>query len=313
MANRRILLLFLDGIGIGEDDASINPFAAAAMPTLLGLTNGRRWVKGIGREKHPRAAFVPTDPRLGVPGKPQSATGQAAILTGVNVPEAIGEHYGPRPNAPIRAIVSQHTFFKEVTAAGENAALLEGYPPAWHAAVNRGKRLLASYQQAAFDAGLTLFDEGHIQRGEALAVDWTGETWRSHLGFTDSPLYTPYEAGEHLADLARRYTFSLFPHWLTDTVGHRGTIEEGMKLLELFDGVMAGVLDRWNDGEGLIVITSDHGNMEDLSHGKHTENDVPTLIIGEGASGFADAINTLADFVPAMRRYLHLSEEVLLS
>lgn len=86
-----------------------------------------------------------------------------------------------------------------------------------------------------------------------------------------------------------------------------------MKLLELFDGVMAGVLDRWNDGEGLIVITSDHGNMEDLSHGKHTENDVPTLIIGEGASGFADAINTLADFVPAMRRYLHLSEEVLLS
>ncbi|MBK8025659.1 MAG: hypothetical protein IPK19_30775 [Chloroflexi bacterium] len=310
MTTRRLLLIFLDGIGIGADAPAANPFAVAAMPTLTGLTNGRRWVNGIGRQVHPRAAFVPTDPRMGISGRPQSATGQATILTGLNVPALVGEHYGPRPNPPIRKIIGEHSFFKEVVAAGKSAALLEGYPPAWHAAVNRGKRLLASYQQAAHVAGLLMFDEGHVQRGEAMAVDWTGESWRSYLNLPDTPVYSPYGAGSKLAELAQQYTFSMFPHWLTDTVGHRGTVEEGVKLLELFDGVTAGVLDGWDDRSGLIVITSDHGNMENLGHGKHTENDVPTLIIGEGAHVAADSITTLADLVPMMRRYLFPAEEI---
>lgn len=302
--SRHILLIFLDGIGLGDDDPATNPFAASKMPTLTALTNGKKWVKGVGRQVHPRAAFVPTDPRLGVPGRPQSATGQATILTGVNIPQRIGEHYGPRPNPPIRALITERNFFKEVVVAGKSAALLEAYPPPWHAAVNRGKRLLASYQQAAHDAGLPLFDESHLYKGEAMTMDWTGESWRTQLGYTDSPLFTPYEAGQKMVELSRKYAFAFFPHWWTDTLGHRGTVEEGVKVLELFDDVMRGALDAWNDDEGLMIVTSDHGNMEDLRHGKHTENDVPTLVIGAGAESFVEGLATLADIVPHMRQYL---------
>ncbi len=67
---------------------------------------------------------------------------------------------------------------------------------------------------------------------------------------------------------------------------------------------MAGVLAAWDDAEGLMIVTSDHGNMEDLSHSKHTENDVPTLIIGEGKERFAEGVHTLADLVPRMAEYL---------
>ena len=65
-----ILFLFLDGIGLGEDDPATNPFAVARMPNLLALTGGQRWLKGIGRIESGRSIFIPTDPNLGVDGRP---------------------------------------------------------------------------------------------------------------------------------------------------------------------------------------------------------------------------------------------------
>jgi hypothetical protein len=301
---KHILLIFLDGIGLGDDNPATNPFAVANTPLLHQLANGHRWLRSTGIQHSPRAAFVPTDPRMGIPGRPQSASGQAAILTGRPVPQLIGEHYGPRPNEAIRTILHEDNFYKQVIANGGTAALLEGYPPGWHEVVNRGKRLRASFQEAAHVAGVPIFTEREVYSGDAMTVDWTGEGWRTQLGYTDSPLYTPYDAGIKMVELARRYNFSFFPNWITDTIGHRGTVEDGVRMLELFEGVMRGALDVWNDDEGLIIITSDHGNMEDMSHGKHTENDVPTVIIGGGADAFAQQMNALADIAPAMGRYL---------
>jgi hypothetical protein len=297
-------MLFLDGIGLGDDDPTVNPFALANTPTLHQLSNGHRWLRSTERQESARAIFVPTDPRLGVPGRPQSATGQAAILTGRNIPQIIGEHYGPKPNAPIRDILAQDNFFKQTVAHGLTAALLEAYPPRWHDAINSGKSLRSSYQQAAYEGGLPIFEEDKIYSGEALAVDWTGEGWRRELGYTDSPVYTPHEAGRKLVEISRRYAFAFHSHWITDIIGHRGTLADGVRILELFDGVMAGALDAWDDDEGLLLITSDHGNMEEIGNRKHTENDVPTVVIGTRKAEFADSFHNLTDFVPHMAAML---------
>ncbi len=299
-----ILMLFLDGIGLGDDDPLINPFAVANTPTLHQLANGHRWLRSTGRQVSPRAVFMPTDPRLGVPGRPQSATGQAAILTGRNVPQLIGEHYGPKPNAPVREIIAEDNFFKQVVAHDQTAALIEAYPPRWHTAINSGKSLRSSYQQALHEAGLPTFAEDKIYSGAALAVDWTGEGWRKELGYTDSPVYTPHEAGRKLVEISREYDFAFHAHWITDIIGHKGTLEDGIHILELFDGVMAGALEIWGDDEGLIIITSDHGNMEEIGSRKHTENDVPTVVIGSRAAEFAAGLNDLTDFVPRMAAFL---------
>jgi 2,3-bisphosphoglycerate-independent phosphoglycerate mutase len=302
--NKHILLIFLDGIGLGDDDPTKNPFAAANTPILNELANGHRWLRGVGKQVSDRAIFLPTDPRMGIPGKPQSASGQAAILTGRNIPQLIGEHYGPRPNPAIRALLAEDNFFKQVVANDMSAALIEAYPPRFHETINSGKRLRSSYQQALHEAGLPLFGEESIYSGDALAVDWTGEGWRTHLGYTDTPIYAPQEAGKRMVEISRRYHFAFFSHWMTDTIGHRGTVEDGTHALELFDGVMAGALAEWNDSEGLMIITSDHGNMEDISHTKHTENDVPTVVFGEGKEAFAEDLTTLADLVPRMGTFL---------
>jgi len=305
----RVLLIFLDGIGLGEDDPAVNPFAAAHLPTLTALAGGQRWLRGAVRHDNGRACFVPTDARLGVPGRPQSATGQAAMLTGRNVPAEIGEHYGPRPNPAVRAIIDEDNLFRRVVAAGRSAALLDAYPPRFHDHIARGKRLPSAIQQAVLSAGLPLFTEREIYSGEGLSPDWIGEGWRTELGYRDTPLYSRAEAGQRLAKLAAGYSFSMFSTWITDTIGHRGPLERGVAYLELFDAVLASLVDAWDDEAGLIIVTSDHGNLEDLSTRHHTENDVPTLVIGAARHVFAEGLRDLSDITPGILRVLGLDSD----
>ena len=97
-ASCHVHLFFMDGVGMGEDDPEVNPFVTAVLPHLTRLLGDNWYLQGNGRITTPRASLIPTDANLDMPLKPQSATGQATILTGRNVPQLVGEHYGPKPN-----------------------------------------------------------------------------------------------------------------------------------------------------------------------------------------------------------------------
>jgi len=300
----RILTLFLDGIGLGEDNSEANPFAIADTPIMHSLANGEPWLVSTGFQRGGEAIFIPTDPRLGVPGRPQSGTGQASLLTGLNVPQLIGRHYGPKPEAKTRRIISEHSYFKRLTERGKSARLLTAYPQGLLSNFARGKTLRSGVQQAAFESGAPHFSLEDVIARRALTAEWTTHSWREHLKIDGLPAYSPYEAGQLLAHLSRKYDFAFHSHWLTDRIGHRGTLERGLEILERFDQVLAGLLEEWRLDEGLIVITSDHGNMEDLSTRRHTLNDVPTVVIGNRAAEFAEGYQSLTDFVPACDRML---------
>ncbi|MDW8300646.1 MAG: alkaline phosphatase family protein [Anaerolineae bacterium] len=300
----RVLLLFLDGIGLGEDDPDCNPFAAAQLPTLESLSGGYKWLRSAPRLDSGRATFIPTDARLGVTGRPQSATGQATILTGRNVPAELGEHYGPYPDERIRAILAQDNLYTRLVAHGLRCGRLDAHPPHYLAELASGKRLRTAMQHAAYVAGVPLPSLDALQARRALSPDFLGDGWRDVLNLPDVPVHTPREAGALLADLACQHDFSLFSTWLTDEIGHHRDLERGIAFLERFDAVLAALLDAWDDSQGLIVITSDHGNLEDLSHRKHTENPVPTVVIGAARHSVAEQINALTDLTPAILRLL---------
>jgi 2,3-bisphosphoglycerate-independent phosphoglycerate mutase len=300
----RVLLLFLDGIGLGDPDPTYNPFAAAHLPTLQALSNGLPWLRSTPITSSERAIFLPIDPRLGIGGRPQSATGQAAILTGRNVPAEIGEHYGPYPTPAIRQIIAESSLFKRLTEAGKRAAYLCAYPPNLHASIARGKRLRTALQQAAYEGGVGLPTVDDLRAGQALSGDITNAGWHEILGYTDVPVLTPFAAGQQMAALASQYDFSLFTTWITDEIGHRGPLEKGVQYLESFDQCMAGLLSAWRDEEGLIILTSDHGNLEDLRIRQHTESDVPTLLVGAGRQAFAEGFSNLAQITPRILQAL---------
>jgi phosphopentomutase len=111
---------------------------------------------------------------------------------------------------------------------------------------------------------------------------------------------SPREAGHRMAKLARGYDFAFFDQWLTDYFGHRGTLADGISLLKRTDEVFAGLLEACDLDDTLIVLTSDHGNLEDINARGHTVNKVPALAVGRGHAGFLDGVRSLTDIAPAV-------------
>lgn len=299
-------ILFLDGVGLAQPDAADNPFVPAAMPHLTGLLGEGWYLAGRGRITTPRASLVPTDANLDVDGRPQSATGQATILTGRNVPQIVGEHYGPKPNPAVADVIRAGTLFHEVAAAGGRSALITPYPESYFAAIKSGRRLLSSVPLAAASAGLPLMGADDLRAGRAVSPDFTGAGWREHLGYADMPVLALSEAGRRIAAVAAEYDFSFFEHWPTDQAGHRGTLAAAAAHLEIIDAVVGGLLEAWDDAHGLLILTSDHGNLEEKSHRQHTRNPVPTILIGRDHARYAALIHDLTDIAAVVRDCLGL-------
>jgi 2,3-bisphosphoglycerate-independent phosphoglycerate mutase len=307
----RVLFIFLDGIGLGENDPATNPLARADMQNLNRLLEGRRLIKDAAPFYGEHATLMAIDPAVGVGGLPQSATGQAILLTGINIPAELGYHYGPKPNPEVAAYLNDGSLFSRFTKEGKKTALLNAYPPRYFQGIDSGKRIYSSIPLAVTNAGLPLFRHDALYAGQAFSADFTGEGWRLMLGFVDSPVLDPHQAGRKLATLAKEYDFSLFEYWASDYAGHKQEMETAVGLMETFDAVLGGLIDQMKeergqnkDNELLVLITSDHGNMEDLSTRKHTDADVPALVIGDKTARdeFTRNMKDLTDIAPAIWR-----------
>lgn len=300
MSARHVLIFFLDGVGVGAADARHNPFITANRPNLDKLLWGK-WFFTRRSLTRPRASLVLTDATLGVAGKPQSATGQATILTGRNIAQAIGEHWGPKPNDAVQAELTSGTLFHDFA---HSAALLNAFPDAYFDAVASGRRLRGAVAEAAVAAGVALFSADHLKNAAAISPDFTNEAWRTQLGYLDMPPTRYHAAGRRIASLAQQYTFSFYEHWPSDMIGHRGTFDDALDHIEQLDIVIGGVLDHWDDENGLLIITSDHGNMEAMQHRHHTDNPVPTILVNRDHAKLAQHIHNLTDVATVVRKWL---------
>jgi hypothetical protein len=298
----KVLFLFLDGIGLGPDDPGTNPLARASMPSTIALLGGKRLVAGSAPLEARRASLVALDASLGVEGLPQSATGQAALLTGRNAPAELGHHYGPKPNPAVAELLRNGNLFSAVDRAGRRAAFLNAYPPTYFAAIGSGRRLYSAMPLAVTSAGVPLRSMDDLYAGKAISADFTGRGWRDRLGLNDTPILTPEGAGARLAELAMVYDFSFFEYWPSDYAGHGQKMALACEMLETFDQVLGGLLGAWDDDEGLILITSDHGNLEDLGVRSHTANTVPLLLVGapEARRQFVHAASDLTAVAPGV-------------
>lgn len=313
----KVLFIFLDGIGLGANDPEINPFARAKMPNLNSLLEGRSLFKESAPFYGERATLLGIDPNVSVDGLPQSATGQAILMTGVNIPAELGYHYGPKPNPEVAAFLNGETLFSRCTKNGRKAALLNAYPPRYFDGIDSGKRLYSSIPLAVTNAGIPLFTQEDLFAGRALSADFTGHGWRTMLGFPDAPVMIPHEAGRKLVSLAMDYDFSLFEYWASDYAGHKQDMQTAIELMETFDGVLGGVVEEIDrrrqtvDDDLLVVVTSDHGNMEDLSTRKHTDALVPALVIGEKTAReeFTRGMTNLTHIAPAILKALMMERK----
>ncbi len=311
----KVLFLFLDGVGLGENDPEINPFAKVDLPNLENLLAGNKLLMEATTPNSPtsnrleteRATLIALDAGLGVDGLPQSATGQAALITGINVPSEIGYHYGPKPNKEVAVYLRNGNIFCTLSEQGYKSALLNAYPPGYFSAIQSGRRLYSAIPLAVTSAGIPLKTLEDLMEGKALSADFTAQGWRERLDLPDTPVITPSQAGARLAELSEEYHLAFFEYWLSDYAGHSQDMQAARSLLSTFDQMLGGLLENWDDEKGLILITSDHGNIEDLSTRRHTANPVPALVVGDlkFRREFVEGMQDITGVAPAILRLVH--------
>jgi 2,3-bisphosphoglycerate-independent phosphoglycerate mutase len=274
----RVLLVFLDGVGIGETDEEVNPLvrARAQLPTLLQLTGGTTPTRAHARTSGPGGCAFPLDAKLDVEGIPQSGTGQVALLTGESAAQIHGRHFGPWTPVRLRPLVEERSVLRRAAGAGRTVAFANAYPRGWPGP--RGGRRIAGPPLAAQGAGLLDRHEEALAEGRAVASEIVNDRWRWHLGHRAVPEITAAQAGRNLARISRDADLTLYAHYATDTAGHRRDMRAAIAALEVVDAFLAGLVDDLG-ADTLLLIASDHGNLEDIRAG-HTQN--PALGIARG-------------------------------
>lgn len=293
----RLIFMFLDGVGLAEPVDS-NPFATTPMPALQSLIGGPLVA---GREiDEPGLLLKPIDATLGVAGLPQSATGQMALFTGINGAAIINQHLSAWPTEPLIGIIERDNILKWAAEHGHSPTFANAYSPAYFERVKRNRRRHSVTTLCTLSAGLPLRDVADLLRGQAVYWDITHHALRERYQI-DVPLRDAGEAGRNLARLSADHELVVFESFLTDVAGHRYGQVNAAAVLKTVDQFLAGVLANIAP-DVTVLITSDHGNIEDLSTKEHTHNPVPLLAIGPHGGGFreARAITDVAERIRAI-------------
>jgi hypothetical protein len=249
-----------------------------------------------------QAALLGLDAQLGVPGLPQSATGQTAILTGRNAAAVLGEHYGPYPNQILREMLAQESIFKVLRQAGLPVVYANAYPMRFLDRLQRGKGRLSANTQAAVLAGLKLRSGEDLRQGRAIAALLSNDFW-PEPNFP-LPHLTAQQAGAQLAALGKENTLTFFEFWYSDYLGHKQQRAESLKILKMLDDFLAGILENLDWANSLLLVVSDHGNFEDWTTTKHTTNPALTFLAGAGVQELVPRLHSLTDVKAAVLSHL---------
>ena len=284
-----VLLFFIDGLGIGSRGSS-NPLDGLADAEPL----------AIFREEIPTTPFegivVPTDACLGVEGRPQSASGQTTILTGINVPAKLGYHKQGFPNSAMLEIIRDHSIFLQLMRAGiEPITFANTYTQRFF---DERPRWVSATTAAVEAAGVRFRTVPDLKAGRAVYQDFTNAVLIERG--EDVKPRTPDEAATVLARIAGEHRFTLYEYFITDKVGHKQDVQAARLVLKNLAAFIRGVLTRIDLDRTSVILTSDHGNVEDLSSRNHTLNSVPTIVWGVNRERIASRIKNLADITPAI-------------
>ena len=294
-----VLLIFLDGVGLGTAGEN-NPLSDVQTMPFLCEYLGRRLLEGASVTRD-RLVLKPIDATLGVEGLPQSATGQTTIYTGQNAARFLGRHQSGFANGSLRRLIDQYGLFSQVATRGRTATLANAYSPEYFYAIAKRKRRYSVCTLLNLSAGLPFRMQSEYEQGEAIFWDIVGAVRSARnvrsLSTRGARLpISPEAAGERLVNLSRRYGVTLFECYLSDYAGHAMDWAQAVACMQRIDAFLERVIACLPTHVTLIV-TSDHGNIEDLSTKRHTFNKVPLLAVGQNAAAFAQ-IADLTEVTP---------------
>jgi len=309
--NPRFVFLFFDGVGLNPNHKA-NPFAAANCRFLPFHQPSPKLPDGT--------PVTAVDALLGVGGIPQSASGQATLYTGINIPARWG-HRGSYPGSGLRRVLYRDNLLKSLSNCGRKAVFFNAYPHysqlfspphleltadgQFHFSADfpqQFRRRLSTTTCMMLSSGMKPRNEEDIRQGTALYQDFSNLSL-IRLGL-EMPEYSPEQAADIIANNAAGVDFLLFEYFQTDIFAHRKTFPECVDLVRRLDKLVGRLLEQMDPKKDILILTSDHGNLEDCSLRSHTRNPVPLLAWGDNADGFRQRIRNLGDVTPMIREWM---------
>ena len=104
---------------------------------------------------------------------------------------------------------------------------------------------------------------------------------------------------------SKKYNAIILNYANPDMVGHTGNLEAAIKAIETIDECVGKVVEAIEEVNGVLLITADHGNAEQMidyktgePHTAHTTNPVPLVLVG--MEDISLKTGKLADLAPTM-------------
>ncbi|WP_138431096.1 alkaline phosphatase family protein [Fodinibius saliphilus] len=290
-----VLFLFIDGVGLGPEGSS-NPFVDANYKGFTAMAGGHNFTIDSPPVKTNDHLFKGIDANLGVEGLPQSGTGQTALFTGENASQKIGKHFGPFPHSGIKTFLKEESIFHRAQERGKQCQFMNAYPDIFFKKARERDRWSCTTLMTK-SANLALNSVEEVKEGKALTAEITQQAWRDKLGI-DVPHVSPESAADRLLEQSKKYDLLLHEYYLTDKAGHSQEMKKAHKFLSVYDRFLWHLINH-KPRELTIVLSSDHGNVEDLSIKTHTRNEVPLFVYGPGANSFEEA-KSIMDVTPGI-------------
>lgn len=276
-----VIFIFTDGVGIGHRQPE-NPFYQNSYESFQ-ILSGENYFKEYEPLLKPGHLFKGIDANLHIEGLPQSGTGQATLFSGHNASEIIGKHFGPFPHSKTRFLLREKSLFNDALKLGKKPYFANAYPPIFFEMSEKRNRWSCTTLMTK-SSGIRLNTTKDILEERALTAEIIQNAWREKLGI-NIPEITEEIAAQRLLDLAAEYDLVLFEYYLTDKAGHSQQTDNAARVLRQLDAFLSYLIKHKLHSDTL-VITSDHGNIEDLSTKTHTRNEVPLFVLGNGAAGY---------------------------
>jgi hypothetical protein len=196
----------------------------------------------------------------------------------------------------MREVLREHSLFLRLKDIGPGPdVFVNAYHPQFFV---KRPRWVAATTVAVEAAGLPFRTFEDLREGRAVFHDFTNRALAERG--VEIPERTPEEAAAVLATLAAEHRFTLYEHFIADRAGHEQDEQSALTILGELARFVRTTLSLVDLARTTVMLTSDHGNVEDLSTRNHTLNLVPTLAWGRGKGTVVNRVRTLADITPTI-------------
>jgi hypothetical protein len=283
---KKLFYFFIDGLGLdkpGED----NPVSDLFQSSL----SGYRLEKLSSAAIFDRGVIVPLDPVQGVPGLPQSATGQTSLYTGINAQKVVGHHLTAIPNKKLIRLIRDRSLLKKLKDGGISVTSANLYSEEFfkrRSIMKKNMFPVSTLSIKAADIPFRMINE--YSEKKALSADITNRFMNERGWGID--MITPEEGAQRIYNILEENQAVFFEYFMTDIYGHKRNREALDIRKKELDGFLFSLLKIISENPEIsVLIVSDHGNVEDFSTGNHTSNPVPLILFTEDNDFKKSALN----------------------